>query len=97
MSAEVVRNPQHDMYSPEHDSGLMVECSDCGIEWGWGGKHETLQGYADEHNADQQIPEHRRSASPDCNCAPDESGTVVHNSWAHPERTPDLPTTERQS
>lgn len=55
MSAEVVRNPQASIYDPEWSSGLMVECQECGIEWGWGVSRQELQGYADKHNAETLI------------------------------------------
>jgi len=43
---------------PSYDDGqprLMVECQDCGIEWGWTLETSTYADYlptmADEHNA----------------------------------------------
>jgi hypothetical protein len=54
MSAHVVPYPAH----PEDTTNtLMIECRECGIEWGWTkdrpGATDRLQANADAHNADR--------------------------------------------
>lgn len=52
MTAKVAQTPPSD-YVPEGFSDCMVECLECGIEWGWGAQYDRCQQMADDHNKHQ--------------------------------------------
>lgn len=37
----------------------------------------------------ENVKRYREQYEAACNCAPDASGVIVHNSWAHPEQEAD--------